>query len=43
MTTKPVGGAGGGSSYIEPGAIKYRAWQGWKSKVSSGLVVFSWE
>jgi|SRR5580700_2018665 hypothetical protein len=37
------GGAGGGSSYIESNAIKYRGWEGWKSKVSSGLVVFSWQ
>lgn len=36
------GGGGGGSSYIEPSAIAYRSWRGWKSKIPNGLVVFSW-
>jgi hypothetical protein len=37
------GGGGGGSSYIESTVIKYRVWQGWKSKIPNGLVVFAWE
>ncbi len=37
-----AGGGGGGSSYIAPGAIRYRSWAGWKSATSNGLVVFSW-
>ena len=29
--------------HIRPNAIKFRVWQGWKSKVPTGLVVFSWD
>ena len=36
------GGGGGGSSHVEPNATKYRSWQGWKSNILNGLVVFSW-
>jgi hypothetical protein len=34
-------GGGGGSSYVEPSAIKSRMWSAWKSN-GDGLVVFSW-
>jgi hypothetical protein len=37
------GGGGGGSSWIKPGFIEFRGWQGWKSKEPTGLVVFSWK
>jgi hypothetical protein len=36
------GGGGGGSSYIEPSAIAYHSWQGWRLKTRNGLVVLSW-
>ncbi len=37
------GGGGGGSSYIEPSAIAYHSWRGWRSKTPNGLVVFGWK
>ncbi len=39
----PGGGGGGGSSYVEPGASKFRTWSGWKNATGNGLVVFSWQ
>ena len=41
-----VCGGGAGSSAMpayEPGANRFRGWQGWKSKAGNGLVVFSWQ
>jgi hypothetical protein len=38
----PGGGGGGGSSYIEPKAIEFHTWPGWKNATGDGLVVFSW-
>jgi hypothetical protein len=37
------GGGGGGSSYIEPRAISYRFWSGWKDATGNGLVVITWQ
>jgi hypothetical protein len=39
----PGGGGGGGSSFIEPSAIQFHQWQGWKNATGNGLVVFSWK
>jgi hypothetical protein len=36
------GGGGGGSSFIEPSAIAYHSWQGWRINTPDGLVVFDW-
>jgi hypothetical protein len=37
------GGGGGGPSYIEPSAIRFESWPGWKNAKGDGLVVFSWQ
>jgi hypothetical protein len=37
------GGGGGGSSYVEPSAISFKMWSGWKNATGNGLVVISWQ
>jgi phospholipase C len=41
--TTRISGGGGGSYYVEPDAIKFRMWRGWKNAIGNGLVVFSWQ
>ncbi len=36
------GGGGGGSSYVEPGAQKFRSWRAWKNAAGNGQVVITW-
>jgi hypothetical protein len=42
-TTRIRGGGGGGAYYVEPDAIKFRMWKGWKNAIGNGLVVCSWQ
>ena len=37
------GGGGGGSSYVEPSAISFKMWSGWRNATGNGLVVISWQ
>ncbi|MGB6599680.1 MAG: hypothetical protein WBE77_01190 [Candidatus Cybelea sp.] len=38
---KQAGGSGG-SSYVEPTAIKHRMWTGWTKAQGDGRVIFGW-
>ncbi len=42
LCTAAGGGGGGGSSYAESNAMNVHMWQGWKSSLANGLLVFSW-